>query len=169
MYKLNNGILIHIDNIGIRYDNIYIIPKSEKDIFIKENLKALLLLEKEIRLSNEWLSMVKATSELDSDKWMDYASKLQESIIEVHFSDVKLSITRKAELISEYRNIAKTHPEFKDIPIQVKNNRVLPELITAREGYPLVDLVLMNDKGENINLSEIIGQNNIVLMSGSIT
>lgn len=147
----------------------YNIPIADEDTFNKENLKSLLFLERGIRLSPEWLDIVKATSEADSDKWMDYASKLQESIIDAHFSSIKLSLTRRAELLSEYRNIRKTHPEFINIPIQVKNNRVIPELISIKEGNDILDIKILTDRGFYLNLSDIIRNEKIMILSGSIT
>lgn len=164
MYILFEGILIKNDS-----KEGYIVPLAKEDIFYKENLKSLLLIERDIRLSEEWLDVVKATSEADSDKWMDYASKLQESIIDIHFSLIRLSLTRRAELLTEYRNLKKTHPEFSDIPIQIKNNRVKPELIIVKEGDKILDLKIFSDEGCELNLSEVIGKEKIMLLSGSLT
>ena len=171
-YIIKNGIITKIDKdiIYLKDDEIIISKCSlSKSKFTSESIKDLLEIEKKIRLSKTWLNQVKCTNEVDSDRWIDISEKLQESLIDAHFGEI--SEYRRQKLLFKYRNIKKTFPEHAHIPIQVVNNRVISlEQVKAKIlEKELTDITLHDENGKENKLSNIIGNNRVLILSGSIT
>jgi hypothetical protein len=171
-YIVKNGIIIKIDkDIIYSKDDEIIISKCSlnKSKFTSESIRDLLEIEKKIRLSKIWLDQIKCTNEVDSDRWIDISEKLQESLIDAHFG--KISEYRRQKLLFKYRNIKNTFPEHAHIPIQVVNNRVITlEKIKAKIlEKELTDITLHDENGKENKLSNIIGNNKVLILSGSIT